>query len=85
MKFQKLKTDDVMSFVASDLMVGCVALLLIINNSIKLGCGGGLEVSILAFYSDDPSSNPAGYKIRTKRNKLMEKRPELAHLFKTIV
>ena len=24
-------------------------------------CGGGLAVSDLAFYSDDPSSNPAGY------------------------
>ena len=24
-----------------------------------LGCGGGLVVSMLAFYSDDPSSNPA--------------------------
>ena len=26
-----------------------------------VGCGGGLLVSILAFNSDDPSSNPAGY------------------------
>ena len=69
MKFQKLKTNDVMSFVASDLMVGCVALLPLVNNIIKLGCGGGQVVSILAFYSDDPSSNPAGYKIRTKRQK----------------
>ena len=25
------------------------------------GCDGGIEVSVLAFYSDDPSSNPAGY------------------------
>ena len=24
-----------------------------------LGCGGGLVVSVLAFYSDDPSSIPA--------------------------
>ena len=24
------------------------------------GCGGGLVVSILAFYSDGPSLNPAG-------------------------
>ena len=23
-----------------------------------MGRGGGLEVSVLAFYSDDPSSNP---------------------------
>ena len=26
-----------------------------------MGCGGGLVVSVLAFFSDDPSSNPAGY------------------------
>ena len=25
------------------------------------GRGGGLGVSILAFYSDDPSLNPAGF------------------------
>ena len=25
----------------------------------ELGCGGGLVVSVLAFYSDDPSSIPA--------------------------
>ena len=39
-----------------------------------LGRGGGLVVSIPAFYSDDPSSNPAGYLInflyeKTKINK----------------
>ena len=27
----------------------------------KIGRGGGLVVSVHAFYSDDPSSNPAGY------------------------
>ena len=27
--------------------------------------GGGLVVSVLVFYSDDPSSNPAGYLICT--------------------
>ena len=26
-----------------------------------MGCGGGLVVSVLAFFSDDPSSNPAGH------------------------
>ena len=26
-----------------------------------MGRGGGLVFSILAFYSDDPSLNPAGY------------------------
>ena len=31
-------------------------------NSIKAwGSGGGLVVSVLAFYSDNPSLNPAGY------------------------
>ena len=28
-----------------------------------MGHGGGLVVSVPAFYSDDPSSNPAGYLI----------------------
>ena len=27
----------------------------------NLGGGGGLVVNVLAFYSNDPSSNPAGY------------------------
>ena len=27
----------------------------------NLGCGGGLVVSVLAFYSDNPSSNPVIY------------------------
>ena len=27
----------------------------------RLGSGGGIGVSILAFYSDDLSSNPTGY------------------------
>ena len=30
-------------------------------NSLGKGRGGGLVVSVPAFYSDDPSSNPAGY------------------------
>ena len=29
--------------------------------SLSLGHGDGIEVSVLAFYSEDPSSNPAGY------------------------
>ena len=37
-----------------------------------MGRDGGLVVCILAFYSDDPSSNPAGYLNflyeKTKRN-----------------
>ena len=32
-----------------------------VTNLRALGCGGGLVVSVLAFNSDDPSSNPAGY------------------------
>ena len=28
-----------------------------------LGRGGGLEVNVLGFYSNDPSLNPAGYLI----------------------
>ena len=30
------------------------------NKKMKTGCGGGQVVSVLAFYSDDPSSNRAG-------------------------
>ena len=28
-------------------------------NIFTTGCGGGLSVSVVAFYSDDPNSNPA--------------------------
>ena len=40
-----------------------------------LGRGGGLVVSVPAFYSDDPSSNPAGYLINFlyKKTKINEK------------
>ena len=42
---------------------------------IRLSLGGGLVVSIPAFYSDDPSSNPAGYLINFlyERTKINEK------------
>ena len=41
-------------------------------------------VSVLTFYSDDPSSNPAevnnfSVKLLLKRTKINEKRPGLAH------
>ena len=38
------------------------------------GRGGGLVVSILAFYFDDPSSNPAGYlNLLYEKTKINEK------------
>ena len=44
-----------------------------------LGRGGGQVVSVLAFYSDDPSSNPAevynfSVKLLLKRTKIKTKR-----------
>ena len=43
----------------------------------------GLVVSVLAYFSDNLSSNPAGYKkfLREKTN-INEKRPGLAHIKK---
>ena len=44
-----------------------------------LGRGGGLVVSVLAFYSDDPSSNPAGYlNFLDEKKQINQKRPGLA-------
>ena len=39
------------------------------------GRGGGLEVSVLAFYSDDPNLNPADYlkKFLYEKTKINEK------------
>ena len=56
-------------------------------NSLALGCGGGLVVSVLAFYSDDPSSIPAevynfSVKLLLKRTKINKKRPGLAQFLK---
>ena len=49
------------------------------------GRGGGLVVSILAYYSDNPSSNPAGYfNVLYEKTKINEKRPGLAHLLKVL-
>ena len=50
-----------------------------------MGRGGSLEVSVLAFYSNDLSSIPAGYLICSKKTKINEKnRPGLAHLLKVL-
>ena len=47
-----------------------------------MGRGGGLVVSILAFYSDNPSSIPAGYlNFLYEKTKMHKKRPGLAHIF----
>ena len=59
------------------------------NKIIFKGRGGGLVVSVLAFYSDDPSSIPAEVynffcKILLKRTKINKKRPGLAHFLKKI-
>ena len=48
------------------------------------GSGGGQVVSVLAFYSNDLSSNPAevynfSVKLHWKRTKINKKRPQLAH------
>ena len=52
-----------------------------------VGRGGGLVVSVLAFYSDDLCRNPAEVcnfcvKLLLKRKKINKKRPGLAHLKK---
>ena len=44
----------------------------------SLGRGGGLVVSVLAFYFDNPSSNPAGcLNFQYEKTKINEKRPGL--------
>ena len=41
-----------------------------------MGRGGGLVVSVLAFHSDDLSSNPAGYlNFLYEKTKINKKRP----------
>ena len=50
------------------------------HSRLDLGRGGDLVVSVLAFYSNDPSSNPAGYlNFLYKKAKINKKRPGLAH------
>ena len=56
-----------------------------------MGRGGGQVVSVLTFYSDDPSSNPADassfstqFVIEKNENK-NKKRPGLAHFLKNNV
>ena len=51
----------------------------------KVGRGGGLVVRILAFYSNDPSSNPAGkLNFLYEKTKKTKKRPGLGHLIKKV-
>jgi len=46
-----------------------------------LGRGAGLAVSMFAFYSDDPSSNPGEYFKLHDKTKINDKmKPGLAHL-----
>ena len=45
-----------------------------------MGRGGGLVVSVLAFYSDDTSSIPALATLIVQKEKKMKKRSGLAHL-----
>ena len=59
------------------------------NNYRRLGCGGGLVVSVLAFYSDDPSSIPAEVynifcKIVVEKNENKQKEAGFGPIFKTI-
>ena len=54
-----------------------------------LGCGGGLVVSVLAFYSDDPSSIPAEVynffcKIVVENNENKQKEAGVGPIFLTI-
>ena len=60
------------------------SLLVVAYLSTVVGRGGGLVVSIPAFYSEDPSLIPAGYLINFlyKKTKIYEKRPGLGHLKK---
>ena len=59
-----------------------------VNFTTFQGCGGGLVVSVLAFYSDDPSSIPAEVynffcKIVVEKNEnKQKKRPGLAQFKK---
>ena len=51
--------------------------------------GGGQVVSVIAFYSDDPSSNPAditvfSVKFAFEKNKIKQKKPGWDHCLKKI-
>ena len=57
---------------------------------IKHGSGGGQVVSVLAFYSDDLSSNPTkddnfSVKLYLKRNKNKQKEAVDGHLWKMLL
>ena len=56
-------------------------------NIFPMGCGGGLVVSVLAFYSDDPSSIPAEVynffcKIVVENNENKQKEAGVGPIFK---
>ena len=58
-----------------------------LKNLERWGRGGGQVVSVLTFYSNDPSSNPAevynvSVKLLLKRTKINKKEAGLAHFFK---
>ena len=58
-----------------------------IQMKISKGCGGGQVVSVLAFYSNDPSSNPAQVsnfcvKLLLKRTKINNKEAGVGRFFK---
>ena len=60
----------------------------LITNSLYMGRGGGQVFSVLAFYSDDPSSNPAevynfSVKLILKRMKINKKEAGVGPLKKT--
>ena len=57
------------------------------NKPYLWGCGGGQVVSVLAFYSDDLSSNPAevynfSVKLLLKRTKINKKEAGVGPFFK---
>ena len=55
-----------------------------------MGCGGGQVVSVLAFYSDDPSLNPAevynfSVKLLLKRTKINKKEAGVGPFLKKLL
>ena len=52
----------------------------VVGNKGLGGGGGGVVVSVLAFDSDDPSSNPSSVKCCLKRTKIFKKSQRLVHI-----
>ena len=50
---------DILLNASADFTLIFYLFVLYIKSAFEQGCGGGLVVSVLAFYSDDPSSIPA--------------------------